>query len=333
MEGKVFGHDWAVNILVSHITREEVRHAYLFSGAEGVGRRTLALEFAKVLNCPVKKTSGVACDTCKTCISLKKMEHVDLSVIQADKIGGSIKVEQIRDLQHSLSLTPYEAKYRIALLLRFEEATQSAQNALLKMLEEPPPNVILLVTTNSLENILPTVASRCEVLRLRPMVVQKLTDMLVSDHKLNREQARQVAHLSGGRVGAALHLLEEPLTQEQNNSWLYEFNQLLKMDRCDRFSYVEGIHKDKEKVRMRFLTWLTYWRDVMILSSGSCAPLINLEWQGQIEKLASAIILENASQRVAALDRAIHLLDTTNVNPRLLTEVVLLDWPRLFGGK
>src|SRR5512135_717995 len=120
MEWKILGQEWAADLLAQHIARQEVRHAYLFSGPPGVGRRSLALHFAQALNCTAPPQPGQPCGTCRTCLQTEAMQQVDLAVIQArdadgnPQEGGTLKIDQIRDLQRSLSLSPYEAHYRVA---------------------------------------------------------------------------------------------------------------------------------------------------------------------------------------------------------------------------
>jgi DNA polymerase-3 subunit delta' len=142
----LFGHEWAVDILRSQIRQQQIRHAYLITGPQGVGRRTLALTFAQSLNCPQPTAPGEPCGTCSTCQRIHAMAFPDLTITQAEQAGGVLKVEQVRELQHSLALTPYEGRYRVAIILRMEEAHPSASNALLKTLEEPNPQVVLLLT-------------------------------------------------------------------------------------------------------------------------------------------------------------------------------------------
>ena len=181
MDSAIHGHEWAETLLQHQIASGQVRHAYLFTGPDGVGRRSLALRFAQAVNCTNPPAPGKACGACRTCTHTERMQQVDLSIIQSETPGAMIKVDQIRTLQHSLSLSPYEARYRIALLLDFEAANANAQNALLKTLEEAPDKVILVITASSAEELLPTIVSRCEQLRLRPLPVEKLAEILISE--------------------------------------------------------------------------------------------------------------------------------------------------------
>jgi DNA polymerase-3 subunit delta' len=148
MSWDLMGHTWAEEMLREHIVTGSLRHAYLFSGPRGVGRRSLALRFAQAINCPQPLAPGQPCGTCRICRQIEAMQQADLNILQSEQEGDTLKVEQVRDLQHQLSLAPYESAYRIALLLRFEEANASSQNALLKTLEEPNPRVVLLVTAD-----------------------------------------------------------------------------------------------------------------------------------------------------------------------------------------
>ncbi len=323
----MLGHEWAVSLLQQHVMQGSVRHAYLFTGPQGVGRRTLALRLAQALNCPQPLAPGVPCRTCQTCVRLERMQHPDLAVVQAEQVGGTLKVEQVRELQHSLSLSPYEARHRVALLLRFEEAHVSAANALLKTLEEPPPQVVLVVTAQNAESLLPTIVSRCEVLRLRPLPLEVVDQDLQTRWGLDPDQARLLAHLSGGRPGYALYLAQDKSGLEQRQHWLDDHRRLLTADRVERLAYCEGHSKDKEQLRHILLVWLSLWRDVLLHASGASAPVTNLDRDEEIKDLAAKVGMQAASGVVSALQRTLDLIDR-NVNARLALDVFMLDLPQ-----
>ena len=192
MSWNLIGHDWAAKILKQHLKKGDLHHAYLFTGAPGVGRRSLALEFAQAINCTQPPSPGEACGTCSICKQIARMQQADLHIIAPEIEGGMIKVDQIRELQRSLILSPYEAKYRIALLLNFHRANANAQNALLKTLEEAPRKVILLLTADSAESLLPTISSRCEILRLRPTGIDSLAAALEERFQAHTAESRKI---------------------------------------------------------------------------------------------------------------------------------------------
>ncbi len=328
MTWDISGHEWAARLLKQHIMSGEVRHAYLFTGPSGVGRRTLALQFAQALNCLQPPAPGEFCGQCRVCRQTAAMQHSDLTITQSEKEGGMLKVEAIREAQRSLSLLPYEAKYRVALLLRFHEANPNAQNALLKTLEEAPKRVILLLTAESAESLLPTIVSRCEALRLRPMPLDHLQQVLEKRGVASAEDARLLAHLSSGRLGYALRLKDDPGRLEQRRASIDDLLNMLEANRRDRFTYAESIARDRDALRETYRVWLSFWRDLLLHCASPDLPLTNLDMQGEINSLAWKVDLATARAQVAALEQALTRLDA-NLNARLLTEVLLLDWPRI----
>ena len=335
----ILGHEWAARLLQQHIIRGQVRHAYLFSGPAGVGRRTLALHFAQAINCEQPPSPGNACGVCRTCNQFERLQHPDLSLVQSQdsagepETGGTLKVDQIRTLQQSLALTPYAAPFRIALLPRFEEANDNAQNALLKTLEEAPQKVILLLTVDNAASLLPTIVSRCEVLLLRPMPVEDLAKVMVNKWQMEASEARMLAHLSGGRPGAARRLMENPEELAQYLEWVDDLIKLLHANRRERFSYAESISAGKKRgktkvvLRQILQVWLAFWRDVLVRAAESDAPLINLGREDEIAGIARMVDLSTARACTAGIERSLAGLDAGNPNLRLLVEVLLLDMP------
>lgn len=327
----MLGHEWAVNLLQQHVTHDCLRHAYLITGPQGVGRRTLAIRLAQAINCPQPLAPGNPCMTCRTCQQIERMQHPDLSVVQAEQVGGTLKVDQVRELQHRLALAPYEARHRVALLLRFEEAHLSAANALLKTLEEPPGQTILLLTACDAESLLPTIVSRCEQLRLRPLSFDHVAQGLQDRWQVEAEQAHLLAHLSGGRPGYALNLSQHPEQLEQRQAWLEILYEALPAPRTQRFALVEELVKkdqSKESVRQMLMAWLPLWRDVMLCAAGMHLSLLNIDQDAIIQSIAGALNLDAARQTLMKTERTLNLLEK-NVNTRLALEVFMLDLPRL----
>jgi len=336
MTWQLLGHQWAVKLLHNHIVKENIRHAYLFTGALGVGRRTLALRFAQAINCPQPKAPGIPCGECRTCLRIERMQHVDMTVIEAEKAGGTIKIDQIRSLQHNLALSPYEAKYRIALLLRFDEANANASNALLKILEEPPEKVIILMTAETPESLLPTIVSRCEVLRLRPLSPTDLQTGLTEKYSIPEDQANLLAHIAQGRPGAALNLFNDPANLEKRRNWFELHQQLLKSDIPSRFKFIkEHYSKNKSSFRNDFSdtlkAWQSLWRDVMLLKTTGSETITNIDFVDTIKEIASQTGVRQTAKVIALIDRSIKLLGQS-ANARLTMEVFMLDLPVLSGS-
>ncbi len=322
----LFGHSWAVNLLRAQIQRGTLRHAYLFTGPAGVGRRTLALRFTQALICSQPPAPGEFCGECLNCRGVEAMTHPDLMIVQAERAGGVLKVDQVREVRRLTALKPYQATYRVALFCRFHEANESAANALLKTLEESPEQVLLLLTADSAEALLPTIVSRCEVVRLRPLAYVQVERLLL-DRGVDPEHARRLAHLSGGRPGAALRMLEEPQMLEFRQQRLEDVYRLLSASRREKFAYAEELAREREAMRQTLLIWLSFWRDVLLQVARSAVPLENVDWKAEIAALAAQLDLSTARKRVVETEQALHRLDR-NVNPRLLAEVLLLGWGR-----
>jgi len=315
-----------------------MRHAYLFSGPTGVGRRTLALNFAQAINCTQPPAPGDACGECRTCRQIERMQHTDLTVVQAEEVGDILKIDQVRDLQRTLSLAPYESRYRIALLLRFEEANANAQNALLKTIEEPNPKVVLLLTADDPENLLPTITSRCEVLRLRPLAVDALANVLEKQENLSKDMADLIAHIAAGRTGFAKRLAKDTKMMERRKQWMDDLLMLLPANRSERFHYSEKAartnKKDRKKSKRALLEglayWLSFWRDVMLVSTDSGTQIANIDIKESILRTAEAIKPRVAARTVSALEHAFVRLQTANL--QLMLDIILLDWPMIVTG-
>ena len=324
----LIGHEWAVDMLKKHVANETTRHAYLFSGPPGLGRHTLALRFAQALNCPMPVSAGIPCGgTCRDCRQIAAMQHADLTIIQAEAEGGTLKVDQIREARRTLTLKPYQSKYRVSIFLRFQEANDNAANALLKTLEEAPSYAVLILTADNPEQLLPTIVSRCEVLRLRPLRIEEVQRGL-ENRGIESNRAKLIAHISSGRFGYALRLVENDDLLEIREERLNDLLTLLPASRVEKFKYADKLAKDKDSMRQTILFWLSYWRDVMLRTAQAETPLINVDRNMEIEDLASRMDLSASRHVVSGLEDTLEKMDR-NVNSRMLAEVLLLDLPKI----
>ncbi|HJR80483.1 MAG TPA: DNA polymerase III subunit delta' [Anaerolineales bacterium] len=335
----LIGNEWAVDMLKKHVTNGTTRHAYLFAGPPGLGRRTLALRFAQALNCQTPLQPGIPCGGCRDCKQIAAMQHADLSVIEPTvkdpnnskelipAPNGEIRIQQIRDLQKTINLKPYQSRYRVLIFLRFQQANIEACNALLKTLEEAPSYAVLILTADNPEQLLPTIVSRCEVLRLRPLKVEEVMKELES-RGVESGQAKLIAHISGGRFGYALRLLDDEALLGWREERLNDLQTLISASRVEKFAYADKLAKDKESMRQTILIWLSYWRDVMLRTAHAQTPLVNVDRNVEIEDLAQRLDLSIARRVVSGLEGVLEKMER-NVNSRLLAEVLLLDLPKV----
>jgi DNA polymerase-3 subunit delta' len=341
MTWDIIGNTWASDLLKQHIASGRVRHAYLLTGPDGIGKRTLALRFVKALNCTQPPRPGEFCGECSTCIRIEERVYPDLHIVevgQFDEQRGStsseISIEQIIALQKKLALTSYEGSWRVGLILKFWQASLSAANALLKTLEEPSPNVVLLLTSRTADDLLPTIVSRCEVLHMRPLSKQTVEEGLTSAG-VEAEQAEMLASVSAGRPGFAMRLIEDPDQLKQRSERIRELIDLLTSNRSERFDYVNKFHpqtgetlKDvRDEVIALLELWLAIWRDVFLIQLDRADRVQNkdvqdalVELAGDIERAQTIKVLGDVEATMGAIQ------DYANI--RLTLENLMLAMPR-----
>lgn len=329
----MIGNEWAVEMLKAHIHNNQVRHAYLICGPVGVGRRTLALRFAQALSCENPVKPGEPCFQCRTCKQIEAMQYADLLVVQLDETHEKVLVDQVRDLQRNLSLHPYSGRYKFALLRNFDLASESTENSLLKTLEEPPESVILIITAETPEKLTPTIVSRCEVLRLRAMPLDRLTSVLQDEAGVSSEEACILSHASAGKPGLALRLAQNREMLDVRDSDFRNLFSMLSATASAKFVFADKCSKGYEnpargRARLRELlgNWRSFWRDVLVASQQTPVPVYNLEYLSQIQSAANLLDAETAGRSMRLTEHSLQLLDK-NINPRLVIEVLLLDLP------
>ncbi len=334
MSWDLTGHTWAVDLLRRDLSLGRVRHAYLVTGPDGIGKQSLALGLASALLCEAP-VDGSSCGRCRACMLTGRSTHPDLLKVLPEISGkrirtGKVKIEAVRQLIYDVSLKPIEARRRVACLIDFDAANDQSQNALLKTLEEPPANVVVILTAESADALLPTIRSRCEVLELRPLPAAEVRDALVTRHGLDAQRAELLARVSGGRPGAALRLANDPDALAERHSTLAMVRQLLMSNRVTRFAAAEKLARDGsvDDIQATLQLWASFWRDVLLAMTDADLPRTNLDFDADIQAVARVIAPAAGRQALQALGRTADLLGR-NVNARLALEVMLLSWPAL----
>jgi DNA polymerase-3 subunit delta' len=260
--------------------------------------------------------------------------HPDVRLVAAELSSRgqrSLKIDQVRELQQGLSLATYEARWKVALIPHFDAASQGAANALLKTLEEPPARVVLLLTAPEADALLPTIASRCQIVALRPLPTAEIAKALQERWHASPTQAALLAHLADGRMGWAVRALQEPALLEAREEQLAHLHAALAGNRVERFALAERLAKNPEGLPPVLRTWLSWWRDAALLlwdgAKGSSGQGIsNIDQEEQLSRLTTHWAKETVLRALKQTRLALWQLER-NANTRLVVENLFLNYP------
>lgn len=325
----VFGHDWAVDQLRKSIAHGRVRHAYLITGASNIGKNTLAHAFAMALNCTAPDEAARPCLQCRSCHLIMSGNHPDILYGEHDDSTGALRIDAIRAVMRGLSMKPFESRYRVAIFADFDAAQPRAQDALLKTLEEPSPSAILILQAASPEALLPTITSRSQIINLRPVTLPVIRDMLAEHYGAETDRAELLARLCGGRIGWAISAFEDPAVLEQRETALDLLERCIEANRAGRFDVAQNLGKDKQALGPVLELWQTYWRDLLLLTSGAReVPPANSDRLVRLQQFAIRLSTDEVNAALKATRRLLNDL-RYNINLRLALEVMFLDYPGL----
>ncbi len=319
----IVGHAWAVQFLARALARDAASHAYLFIGPPQVGKRTLATRFAAALNC-----TGAArpCGSCRACQLIQRGAHPDVATVRGEGVRGTIIVDQVRNLRREASLAPLEARRRVYILCDMELANESAANALLKILEEPPARVTFLLTAASEDLVAPTILSRCQVLALRPLSRGVVEAALRERWGAPAERAALLSRLSGGRMGRALTLLQSEAPLSRRKAALDQLQGVLTAHWGQRFAMAADLARRTDQLPEVLESWLSWWRDLVLLQAGLDERITNLDRQAELTARRTSISPAQAQGALRALQTCADHIQK-NVNARLAVEQLMLHLP------
>ena len=328
---ELIGHTWATSILREAVKNDRVGHANLITGPQHIGKTTLAVTFAQSLNCLSGDVPSRPCGHCRACKLIQIGRHPDVIMVEGNTSGRgkrTIKIDQIRSLQQNLMLTATEARFKIAILNQFESATRNASNAFLKTLEEPPSRVILILTAISTDSLLPTIASRCRVINLRPLKRTLIRKALTERWEVPEDQANRLAHLADGRVGWAVSAWQEPELLELRDRQVMLLYEGIQGSKVERFKLSHKVTKDLETIPELLRTWLSWWRDLSLVVNGvsDFEMITNIDQMDTLKKYARQWSADSAVSCLKKTEQAIWQIDH-NANSRLVLENLLLAYP------
>lgn len=336
----IIGHEWAVEFLRRSIAGNRIAHACLIGGPEGIGKALLALRLAQALNCERGETDP--CLHCRSCRRIERGNHPDVRLAgmttqaagsRADEAARQkeLKIDTVREWQRDMMLKPYEGRRRVFILHDAEKLSEAASNAMLKTLEEPPPYATLILVAHTAGTLLPTVVSRCQVLRLRPLPRARVAAALRQRFNLAADDAELLAAWSGGRIGWALRMVESPDDLTARQERLDELLALTDRPLAARLRWAEEMAKayragDQAAVFEMLELWQSWWRDVLLTAAGCPQAVVHIDRRTELEAAAARYALPDLHAFVASITLAVQRL-RDNVNPQLALEGVLLSMP------
>lgn len=316
----ILGHAAQVAMLSRALEQGRLHHAYVFIGPEGVGKRTLAHGLAKAIHCG--EAAHDYCGGCASCVQIANRNHPDVRLIEPLPGKKEISIEQVRKLEKELNYRAFSGKKKIGIIDPASLMNLPAQNALLKTLEEPPADSVLILIAASAGGLLPTLLSRCLRLSFAPLPSAEVARYLVEQKGLSLERATLVAAVSLGSLGRALSPEMAELAA-QRAEWI---DQIAAMrETAGWAALAEELAKERADA-IRFLEWLAEWyRDVVIYRVTRDAEMIgNGDLLGKLSVEAAKTAVEDALRlRAAALETAARI--RRNVNRRMALENVFTE--------
>ena len=326
----IVGHELAINTLRRALQAQRVRHAYLFTGPEHIGKALLAQRFAQTLLCTGGGDANNApqnpCNACLSCRKVMHGNHPDVHYISRPRDKQFILIEQVRALQADAARKTLEGRRNIFIIQGMHEMNVQAANCLLKTLEEPEPDVVLLLTTPDPGLLLPTILSRVQQVPMQLLTMKQIKSALEDRWHVEADEANLIAALAAGRMGWAVQAVEDEDMLAERQAQLETLAKLSTAGKVQRFDVAQRLSADSDKLHDILELWLLWWRD-MVLAANNCLDLIvNVDMQGIIQNQAAKVGTAKSQRMVRAILGTMEALDQ-NVNARVALEVLMLDLP------
>jgi DNA polymerase-3 subunit delta' len=314
---QILGHDRQKDILRRAVDSGRLAHAYLFEGPEGIGKRLMALALVRAVFCQ----DGNGCGSCCACRKVDHHNHPDLHLLEPD--GTSIKIEQIRGLQKELSYRPLEAPKKVCLIDGAEKMNPAAGNSLLKTLEEPTGDALLILLTARPEGVLSTIRSRCQRLPFGRLPQEKLRQVLLERLGVDETQGHILAALSEGSFKKALGK-DRDLFIEGRRTLLKSLTALSVGSVIPLFDLAHELAEQKEQLPEILEMFQAFYRDLLLFHHGRPEQeLVNIDLMDKIRRTAGRETVPTLLRKLDAIAASRRQLDR-NVNRELAMDVLLM---------
>ncbi len=341
MTWTLVGQEQAVAALTSAVANGRVAHAYLFAGPAHVGKTLAATQFAQLLNCTGAEPP---CGRCRQCERIASHSHPDVEFVG---IGGmcdesehkhsaddsrSIRVCQVRRVQHLVTRAPFEGRCRVVIFEPADTLEAVASNALLKTLEEPPDNVVMILITDREELLLPTIRSRARRIAFNGLPQRAIEQTLRTRWDAEPSRAAELARLAGGRLGWAVAALRDERVVDIRREAVDAAQALASAPLADRFAFAGELGgrytRDRAGVQATLEAWQEWWRDILLIAAGRHQQALHRERLDSLRALASQCDVAAAVRALRAITDARQQL-VENASPVLALEVMMLALPEL----
>jgi DNA polymerase-3 subunit delta' len=340
MAWTVVGQDGAIEVLKNGFEQERLSHAYLFTGPAHTGKTLTALQFAQLLNCTGAEPP---CGRCRQCEHTAAATHPDVEIVAPGGMcdeqdhshsaseSKNIRICQIRRIERTISRAPFEGRYRVIIIEPAEVLGREAEVALLKTLEEPPAQVVLILIAEHEDQLLETIRSRVRRVAFGGMAREAVERALRTRWDVEPTKAAELARLSGGRLGWAVLALHDDKMLEQLEAALMAAEELAVASVTERFAYAGELggrySRDRAGVQATLEMWQELWRDLLLIAAGRGDRALHRDRLDRLHALASGCDVASAARALRAITDARQQLEE-NASPALALETMMLALPQ-----
>lgn len=284
MYGYEIMHEEILDRLIKNNRIGMTQHAYIFEGERGIGSFEGAMLFANALVC--EKTAVSPCGACNACIMAKANTHPDIHIILPKKDKKNISVEQIRELSKDAYTKPYETQKKIYIVAYGDEMNEQAQNAFLKLLEEPPEYAVFIILTENIESLLPTIRSRCEKINFPPVSKDELKRWIEKNFP-SASNIEFLARYANGNIEKVKKLAEKSDFMPLREGAFEMLSRLLSSDILESYDVAEFIQTNKDNAEDILSIWLGFLRDIMLIQNDGENCAVNIDYINKLSGLSN----------------------------------------------